>query len=257
MIETQRMISEAIEITERAAGEGVTVRVLGGVAVAIHGHGGVPPSLVREYEDIDLVTTRRDAGRVIDVLSAAGYAPNERFNAMNGHRRLIAQSAERGVRVDVFVGEFSMCHAIPVADRLDLEARTVPLAELLTTKLQIVELNRKDAIDILALLAEHDVGDRDEEMVNAAWIADLFARDWGLWRTGTQTLANVERRVADSGLDERSQGLVTERVGELMRHIDETPKSMRWKTRSRVGDRVKWYDEPEEIAHGNAAGATP
>ena len=27
------------------------------------------------------------------------------------------------------------------------------------------------------------------------------------------------------------------------------PKSMKWKLRANVGDRVRWYELPEEVAH--------
>jgi hypothetical protein len=35
----------------------------------------------------------------------------------------------------------------------------------------------------------------------------------------------------------------------VRRHADEVPKSLRWKLRSKVGDRVQWYQLPEEVAH--------
>jgi len=30
---------------------------------------------------------------------------------------------------------------------------------------------------------------------------------------------------------------------------DACPKSMQWKMRSKVGDRARWYELPEEVAH--------
>ena len=30
---------------------------------------------------------------------------------------------------------------------------------------------------------------------------------------------------------------------------NDVPKTLKWKTRARVGDRVKWYELPEEVAH--------
>jgi hypothetical protein len=35
----------------------------------------------------------------------------------------------------------------------------------------------------------------------------------------------------------------------LRRHADATPKSLKWKLRSRVGERVQWYELPEEVGH--------
>jgi hypothetical protein len=35
----------------------------------------------------------------------------------------------------------------------------------------------------------------------------------------------------------------------LRRYADKVPKSLRWKIRSRVGERVQWYELPEEVGH--------
>ena len=32
--------------------------------------------------------------------------------------------------------------------------------------------------------------------------------------------------------------------------IDAGQKSTRWRLRSRIGDKVTWYEEPEEVGHG-------
>ena len=74
--------------------------------------------------------------------------------------------------MDVFVSSFRMCHEIPLEKRLSVDEDTVPLAELLLTKLQIIELNEKDVRDTVALLLEHDVTD-DDAGVNAGHIAEL------------------------------------------------------------------------------------
>jgi hypothetical protein len=244
-------VREGARIIAAANAAGVRLRVLGGVAVALHSPNGIPSALARVYEDIDLVTTRTGGAATISLLSSLGYAPNERFNALNGHRRLVAYDRANGRRIDIFVGDFRMCHTIPVAERLDHDTLTVPLAELMATKLQIVELNDKDVKDILALLAEHEVGDLDEDTINASWLADLFAGDWGLWRTATGTLATIRERLGTIGLNEVTQQRVIGRVDALEKKINSAPKSLRWRVRARVGSRAKWYDEPEEIAHGH------
>jgi hypothetical protein len=35
----------------------------------------------------------------------------------------------------------------------------------------------------------------------------------------------------------------------LREHSDEVPKPMKWKLRAKVGDRVQWYQLPEEVGH--------
>jgi len=153
-----------------------------------------------------------------------------------------------GRQLDLFVDTFEMCHKIPIAARLELDPVTVPLAELLLTKLQIVRLNDKDLKDTVALLLEHEISDGDVDTVNASYIANLCARDWGLWRTCTLSIeragAMLER--LDVSVEERT--LVRERLGVLGSRIEAEPKSQRWKLRSRIGERIRWYQEPEEVA---------
>src|ERR1700741_2426189 len=134
------IVEEGRRIASAAADAGVPVRLLGGVAVRVHAREGIHPALARTYGDIDLATTRRGGRATLALLESLGYTSNERFNALNGASRLVVYDVPNRRQVDVFVGEFTMCHTLPISDRLELDARTVPLAELLLTKLQIVQL---------------------------------------------------------------------------------------------------------------------
>jgi Uncharacterised nucleotidyltransferase len=246
------ILAEGERIASAAAAQGVPVRLLGGVAIGMH---GVHPALARRYGDIDLATTRRGGRGTLELLEGLGYTPNERFNALNGSTRLVVYDEPNRRQIDVFVGEFSMCHSLPIADRLELDARTVPLAELLLTKLQIVQLNAKDVADIHALVLAHDVGERDADEINGGFIAGLLARDWGLWRTTRGSLETARETLAETALSPAEQALVAERLERLWARVEAEPKSMRWRTRARVGDRVRWYEEPEEIDHRREDGA--
>src|SRR5207253_2067796 len=148
----------------------------------------------------------------------------------------------------VFVGGFQMCHSIPVADRLDVDPETVPLAELLLTKLQIVRLNDKDLRDIVALLLDHDVADTDLNAINGAVVARLCSDDWGLWRTCHLTIEGVRGHLGDLRLALDEESAVRSRLDALETRLDAAPKTRRWRLRGRVGDRVRWYEEPEEVA---------
>lgn len=241
--------AEARRVVVGADAADVTLRVLGGVAVELHTPGGVPEEFARPYRDIDLVTTRKHGRAAGRVLSELGYIANERFNAMNGSTRLVFYDEEHNRQIDVFVGEFRMCHEIPIAARLDLEPETVPLAELLLTKLQIVNLNDKDLQDIWAILHEHEVADHDEDSVNAAYVARVLATDWGLWRTSRQTVEKARNRLDSVSLSEKARAVLRSRLDLLWERVEAEPKGLRWRSRARLGDRTKWYDEPEEIAH--------
>jgi hypothetical protein len=245
----QDIVTEALRVTDGALAADVKLRVLGGVAVGLHTPEGVHPALARPYRDIDLVTTGKQSKAAVRLLRELGYVPNDRFNTMNGATRLVFYDLEHERQVDVFVGTFNMCHELPIAARLDLDDRTVPLAELLLTKLQIVLLNEKDLQDIWAILFAHDVAEHDDDAVNAAYIARLLARDWGLWRTSRQTVEAARARLAQSRLSDDGRALVDSRLARLWERVEAEPKGLRWRSRARIGDRAKWYDEPEEIEH--------
>jgi hypothetical protein len=143
-----------------------------------------------------------------------------------------------------------MSHSIPLEERLELEPVTVPLAELLLTKLQIAELNQKDVGDALALLQGHRVAEADGESVNAARIAEVVADDWGLWRTFTGNLAVSREHLPGYDLPAGEREAVSARIDALTERIDAEPKSRAWKLRARIGERKRWYETPEEVAGG-------
>jgi hypothetical protein len=243
------IVAEAIRVTDAAHAAKVPLRVLGGVAVGLHTPEGVHPALARPYRDLDLATTRKEGRAAARLLAGLGYVPNERFNAMNGVSRLVFYDEVHRRQVDVFVGTFEMCHALQISDRLELEPRTIPLAELLLTKLQIVRLNEKDLLDIWAILYAHEVAEHDNDAVNSAYVADVLAADWGLWRTSRQTVETARERLGGSPLAEDERALVDDRLARLWARVKAQPKGLRWRSRAKVGDRTKWYEEPEEIAH--------
>jgi hypothetical protein len=216
----------------------VPLRLLGGVAVRLRCSG---PD--REFKDLDLATSKKASGDAQDLLRRLGYDPHVGFNAMNARERLLFFDEAHGRQVDVFVGSFRMCHEIPLEGRLEIDERTVPLAELLLTKLQIIELNEKDVRDTVVLLDEHDVTD-DDSGLNGARVAELCAQDWGLWRTITNNLRDVAVHLEGYDVD---RGRVARRLGALQERIDAADKSRGWRLRAKVGERKRWYDLPEEV----------
>jgi hypothetical protein len=140
-----------------------------------------------------------------------------------------------------------MCHEIPLGDRLEAEEGTVPLAELMLTKLQIIEVNEKDIRDTVLLFHGHPIADRDGGAVNGAQIAALCASDWGLWRTITANLERCRTHVGDYELPDADRARIEGRFDELLQRIEAEPKSRGWKLRAKVGERKRWYDLPEEV----------
>jgi hypothetical protein len=240
------IVDEARRILERASARSVPVKLVGGLA--IHLHSSAPrPGLTRKWKDIDLVTPRAKGRELTSFISSLGYSADDAFNAMNAGRRALFHDVQHGRQLDVFIGSFEMCHVVPIVDRFDIDPETLPLAELLLTKLQVVELNEKDKRDILALLVEHEVGDHDADTVNAALIAKLCAKDWGLWRTCKMNIERSRAGIESFDMSSDDRGVLAGRLDSLWSRIEAAPKSRHWKLRARIGDRVRWYEEPEEV----------
>jgi hypothetical protein len=236
---------EARRLVEAASAAGLTVRALGGVAVGLQSP-SEGPILPRRYGDVDLVTVRDSRKGLALLLKSAGYVADEMFNTLQGNRRLLFFDETNQRKLDVFVGEFSMCHVIPLTDRLDRDPLTVPLAELLLTKMQVVELTERDQRDIYNLTFHHPVSEQGGREIEADFIASLCAKDWGLWRTSKSTIERCIANLASYQLAADATSLITERLTALWRTIESAPKTAKWRLRSRVGDRVRWYELPEE-----------
>src|SRR5438128_3787129 len=243
-------VAEARRLVEAANRLGVVARVLGGAAVYLQAP-AEGPLLPRPIKDIDVATHRGARTAVTQVLIAAGYAPDRMFNALHGAGRLLFYDEANARKLDVFIGHFSMCHEIPIADRLEREPLTLPLAELLLTKLQIVKLTERDQRDVYNLTYHHPITNGKGSGIEADFIAQVCARDWGLWRTARSTIERCVANIDSYGLEGEAAKTIQERLGVLWKTIEDEPKSGKWRLRNRVGDRVRWYNEPEENAEGN------
>jgi hypothetical protein len=242
----QDIVAEGQRLLGIASQEGVPMRLLGGVAVRMKAP-EVPPTLAREYKDIDFAVTKKGVGGADRLLKTAGYEPNVAFNAMHARERALYYDDQHGRQVDVFINAFRMCHEIPLGARLEVETDTVPLAELMLTKLQIIEVNEKDIRDTVLLFHGHPIEDHDNGAVNGARIAALCADDWGLWRTITANLERCRGHVGEYELPAEDRARVESRFDQLLERIEEEPKSRGWRRRAKVGERKRWYELPEEV----------
>lgn len=245
----QDITEEMTRLMGAAVEKKLHLRLIGGLAIKVHSPSASHRALQRTYPDIDLVVPKRDKRKLDGFFTGMGYLPEKNFNLLNGDRRQIFYDAETGRRIDIFVGDFEMCHKLPMRERLDAHPVTVPLAELFLSKTQIVELNRKDALDIISLLLDNDVGYNDENQINIDHITRLCIKDWGLYKTLTITLSKVENILVESnpGLDAEQQQRVLKRINIIRRLLDRANKPILWKVRDRVGTRIRWYTEVEEI----------
>jgi hypothetical protein len=244
-------LEEAVGICEAAAGERITVRLAGGLAIQYL----TPefPPRGGDRQDLDLATLSGDRRPLTRFLAERGYVGDKNFNALYGHKQLYFQSAETGRALDVLVDRLHMCHTVEFADRLKRMPVTLDLSDLLLTKLQIVELNEKDAQDVLYLCSAYPVREGDEPgTIGLGRIRPVVGNDWGWWRTVTMNLDRITALASGDG-----RGLVpagakhdpVEQLGVLREAAEAAPKSLRWKARAKVGDRVRWYEMPEETPH--------
>jgi hypothetical protein len=259
-------LAEALRIVRLADERGLLARLMGGMAVRAH----VPEwtHRTRRVEvDLDFATSSGDRVAFYELLAAEGYTPDRQHNALFGRKQAYFMDAPRHRPVDVLVDRLEMCHSFEFTDRLARSRPTLPVADLLLSKLQIVKINRKDVLDAIILLAEHPLAEDDGApdsdsgvgTISVPRILSFTSNDWGWWRTVTGSLdtlaAFVATELTDADLDVGDRPVRLQpkaQVEGLRQRIDDAPKSTRWKLRARVGDRVAWYNEPEEMGHGPA-----
>jgi len=241
----ESLSEEADRILKGAEEKGITLRLLGGMAVSVRCPSASKPPLSRRYVDIDVMGRRKEVAKINQLFKGLGYKPRERFNALHGSR-LIFNDLKNQRRIDVFLDVFQMCHKFDFKDRLGLERDTISLSDLLTTKLQIVEMNEKDIKDISALFVDHELSTEEAPgKINASYIAKLCADDWGIYKTFTVNLSKMPGYLDRIGLDEDRKRAVSGKAEGLNKAIESEPKSMGWKMRAAVGERKRWYELPE------------
>ncbi len=240
------MMNETKRIFDAADNHKIILRLFGGFAVRFHCPSATHRALVREYADIDFMGPRDQTRGIKKLFIELEYAPREIFNALQGDKRLIFNDLEHHRRIDIFLDVFEMCHKLDLKDRLRLDKFTIPLADLLVTKLQVVEITEREYKDIIALVHDHEVGDTDApEIINGTYIASLCANDWGIYKTLTVNIANILSEVSRYELDPEAAKVVSIRLRDLQNMIETIPKTSRWKLRARIGERKRWYELPE------------
>ncbi len=248
--ERAKFENELKRILEASNNAGVMLRVIGSLAFQTHcaKFGHLQEAMGRAYTDIDFAGYRKQTKEIKELMINLGYVENREVFMLSEGDRSIFDNANVGLYVDVFYDKLDFCHLIRWDGRLEVEYPTIPLAEMLLEKMQIVKINEKDVIDTIMLLLEHPLGDIDEETIDIERIAKLCGKDWGLWRTLTMNLGKVGKLSQGyNQLTDEQKDHVTILIEAALTRIEAEPKSMAWRLRSRVGDRVKWYKEVDEI----------
>src|ERR1700685_496221 len=184
-------LPEPLRLPRGAAGAGLGLKLLGGLAVRVICP-DFPPRL-RIGQDMDFACMSKGRKNVVAYLERSGCQPDKRFNNLNGDRQMYF-NAPSGRPIDVMVDRLVMCHTLDFRPSFGSLPLTVDAIDVLLSKLQIVELNEKDAWDIFQLLSGVPVGDGGTSQ-GAALDTDRFARllgaDWGWGRAGTGNPATL------------------------------------------------------------------
>lgn len=240
-------VARAVELQAALTTAGVSARLLGGTAIFLSCPSArAVPQLMRTYGDVDLVIRGGRTAVVTRALTPLGLDAASRFNALHGDRRLLFHEPD-GAHVDVLVDRFEMCHVLPLADRLTGDALTVTPTDLLLMKLQVARLNDKDVRDICALLLDHVAADQNGG-IEFEYVAGLMNRDWGWWRTASETVTRVQTLYDTLDLPSELCSAVGAALDRVSAALDAGPRSRRWRARAVVGDRVPWRNDPEEVA---------
>jgi hypothetical protein len=232
----ESVAEEGVRLATAARDEELPLRLLGGVAVWCHCPSARVTPLMRTYGDADFVGRAGDRKRITAFMEEQGYEADRMFNALHGASRLNFHDPIRDRPVDILLDRFAMAHELDLRDSVSPDGLTISLADLLMTKLQVVSINEKDVRDLLALLVDHGLGPEDIEL---ARILAATRNDWGLEHTMHRSLTTLGEMAGDFGLTPEQSALVG-----AAPHA--APKGAKWKMRARVGERVKWYEEPEE-----------
>ena len=237
-------IEEAARVADAAKKAGVNAKLLGGAGIHMHSPSAAHPPLKRKYGDLDYVIGKKDRKAVLSLFPELGYEANDRFNLMQGDRRLYFYDNAHGRQVDIFIDVFKMSHVIDLRGRLEHDHPSASPADLLLSKLQIYEVNRKDLIDLIALILDHPIAAGDDEAIDAQYIAGVAAENWGMYRTLQLNIAKLLATVDELDVDRE---VVRTRVSEVWRAVEDQPKPLKWRVRAQVGDRLPWYELPEEV----------
>ena len=227
----------------------MTLRLFGGVAFYVRAN---RPTLFGQlgrdpFHDLDFVGISDERTAYKQAFADLGYEiDRDMLLAGEGRRFLFRGTTEAPVEIDLFIDRLVMCHTLELRQRLDFHPETLPLVDLLLQKLQIVDLTNKDTADVVALLADHDLGDGDQDAIDVDYAARLLSDDWGFYHTATVNIPRIREFVDGAPIDADLRDTVNDRLARLAGILESSSKTRKWKLRAKVGTRKKWYNDVEE-----------
>ncbi len=242
-------LEEGRRLTDEAQKEGMFLRVMG--PIALHYHFPEYMDLYsrmerlgeRVFTDIDYAAYGKHRNKLVPFFEKHGYELEKRAAMISGGTRLIFFSSNIPM-IDVFFDKLNYNHPIDYHGRLEIHPYCVSLADILLQKLQIVQINDKDLKDGMLLLLAAPIAETDEGAINVKYVAKLFADDWGFYYTATNNLKKIkDASPGVAALTDDQRRTIAEKADNLLKYIEDAPKSGKWKGRAKVGISRPWYQE--------------
>lgn len=255
-VPTEVFIDEGKRLVDEAGKREIPLRLLGGVAIRLHcvEFLGFAKKLVRlgageqEYTDLDFMCYTKFRNKVKDFFAEFGYSKRPATMSSAATQRQIYFHPKGWFYVDVFYDKLLAAnHPLDFRGRLALDSPTITPTDMLLEKVQIVFPGRKDVKDTMLLLRAHALAQQEEtNKINAKFIADKLASDWGFWYTVTTNLKGLKEYVdQDQTLDAGEKLDLDTKIASLLKTIETQPKSTGWKIRSFTGNKKRWYNPVE------------
>ena len=271
IVPTEVFLRESQEIVEKAKQEGIVLRILGGLSIAIHckehrefaqklGRMGTGVIKGQEYSDIDYVSYRNQREKIKELFDKIGYAKRRATLSTAASERQIYYHPKGWFYVDVFFDKLLVAnHPINFKGRLELDYPTITVTDMLLEKIQMWEaFSVKDLKDCLLLLKAHDIKEKSEkESIDTLYIAKILVQDWGFWYTATTNLKNLKKFITEidklgieadinpKQIEKKEREDITEKIEAILERIEKEPKSFGWKMRAKIGTKKKWYNPVE------------
>jgi hypothetical protein len=250
-------IEEANRLVTQAEEFGVHFRLVGGLAirlhVQIHGFEELYKKMKRlgdkiEITDIDGAISYKHMKKMDKFMKKFGYLKRKPTLSTAASQRRIYIHPKNWWFCDVFYGKMKFNHDIELDHkRLQLDSPTLPLAELLLGKTQIVFMTYKDIADTIMLLLAHEIGfDDTPEMLNIKYIGEKYFQKgtyaWGFYYTVTTNLSKIKDILPEfEELSEEQRNIIREKIDKMIKYFEELPKNRSWRAIVKIGASKKWY----------------
>jgi hypothetical protein len=243
-VTSQEATEESKRILEIAKRRNAVLRLVGGLA--INKHCTEHDFCDRSHGDLDFVGLSSHYENIVEVMKEAGYDEVSSMTFTTGGSRLLFERLGMVDHIDIFMDRIDIEHIIDLKDRLDIDEDTVSISDLLLLKLTITRLNEKDIRDIITMVKDLQVGDDDSTgTINVSYIAGLCAKGWGLHHDVTASLRRTLNFLPGYSLPEDESSMVAEKLEGILTAILDTPKTLKWKLRALLGERIPWRREIE------------